>query len=191
MWYNSLHSHEHSVGTLMPTAPAGWGKGSWERGSSLPKSKLWIPFVGGWVPLFWGPEGYWLSEYHFWRCQVIEGIFSCCSDRDRDQTCSGTFSSSIGPGHSLAPVHPLTLGLQLRWGHCEILWNIKIHFVAQMVKNLPAMQESWVLSLNQDDPLEKGMAVHSNILSWRIPWTEEPGGLQSLGSQRVRHYWSD
>ena len=59
--------------------------------------------------------------------------------------------------------------------------------VAQMVKNLPAMRDSLVRSLGQEDPLEKGMATHSSILAWRIPWTEEPGGLQSMGLQRVRH----
>ena len=59
--------------------------------------------------------------------------------------------------------------------------------VAQMVKNLPAMQETHVRSLGQEEPLEKGMATHSNILALRIPWTGEPGGLQSMGSQRVRH----
>ena len=52
----------------------------------------------------------------------------------------------------------------------------------------PEMPETWVRSLGQEDPLEKGMATHSSILAWRIPWTEEPGGLQSMGSQRVRHY---
>ena len=57
--------------------------------------------------------------------------------------------------------------------------------MALIVKNLPAMQETWVLSLGQEDPLEKGMAIHSSILSWRIPWAEEPGRLQSMGSQRV------
>ena len=56
-----------------------------------------------------------------------------------------------------------------------------------MVKNLPAMHETWVQSLAWEDPLEKGMATHSSILPWRIPWTEEPGGLQSMGSQRVGH----
>ena len=56
--------------------------------------------------------------------------------------------------------------------------------VAQMVKNLPAMQETRVRSL------EKGMATHSSVLAWRIPWTEEPGGLQSMGSQRVRYDWA-
>ena len=57
--------------------------------------------------------------------------------------------------------------------------------VAQTVKNLLAMQGTCVRSLGQEDPLEKGMATHSSILAWRIPWTEEPGGLQSIGSQRV------
>ena len=56
-----------------------------------------------------------------------------------------------------------------------------------MVKNLPTMQQIWVRSLGQEDPLEKGMATHCSILAWRIPWTEEPGGLQSMGSQRVGH----
>ena len=56
-----------------------------------------------------------------------------------------------------------------------------------MVKNLLAMQETWVPSLDWEDSLEKGMAIHSGILAWRIPWAEEPGGLQSLGSLRVRH----
>ena len=59
--------------------------------------------------------------------------------------------------------------------------------VAQMVKNLPKVQETRVQSLAREDPLEKGMATHSSILAWRIPWTEEPGGLQSMGSQRVGH----
>ena len=57
--------------------------------------------------------------------------------------------------------------------------------VAQMVLNLPAMQEAQVLSLGEEDPLEKEMATHSSILAWRIPWREEPGGLQSTGLQRV------
>ena len=59
--------------------------------------------------------------------------------------------------------------------------------VAQMVKNLPTVLETQVRSLGQKDPLEKGMATHSSILAWRILWTEEPDGLQSRGSQRVRH----
>ena len=59
--------------------------------------------------------------------------------------------------------------------------------VARMVRNLPAMQETQVRSLGQEHPLEKGMTTHSSILAWRIPWTEEPGGLKPTGLQRVRH----
>ena len=61
--------------------------------------------------------------------------------------------------------------------------------MAQTVKNLPATWETLVPSLGQEDPLEKGMATHSSIIAWRIPWTEEPGDLRSMGSQRVRHDW--
>ena len=56
-----------------------------------------------------------------------------------------------------------------------------------MLKRLPAMQETWVQSLGREDLLEKEMATHSSILAWRIPWTEEPGGLQSTGLQRIGH----
>ena len=60
--------------------------------------------------------------------------------------------------------------------------------IAQMVKNLPTVQETSVRSLGGEDPLEKGMVTHSSILAWRIPWTEEAGRQQSMGSQRVGHY---
>ena len=64
---------------------------------------------------------------------------------------------------------------------------IRASQVAQMVKNLPAMQENWVQSLGWEDPLEKDMATHTSILAWRIPWTEEPGRLQSMERQRIGH----
>ena len=70
-----------------------------------------------------------------------------------------------------------------------VLWWLGTSLVGQTVKNLPAMQETWVRSLAQEDPLGKGMATHSSILAWRIPWTEEPGGLQSMVSQRVGRNW--
>ena len=63
----------------------------------------------------------------------------------------------------------------------------RVSLVAQMVKNPPVMQKNWVQSLGWDDPLEKGMATTSSILAWSIPWTEEPGGLWYMGSQRVGH----
>ena len=59
--------------------------------------------------------------------------------------------------------------------------------VAQRVKRLPAVQETWVRSLGQGDPLEEGMATHSSTLAWKVPWTEKPGRLQSMGLQGVRH----
>ena len=62
-----------------------------------------------------------------------------------------------------------------------------MELVTQMVKCLPAVQETWVQSLGWKDPLEKEMATHSSTLAWKIPWTEEPGRLQSMGLQRVRH----
>ena len=79
---------------------------------------------------------------------------------------------------------------------CEIsavVWYFEhswASLVAQSVKNLPAVQETWVQSLGWEDPLEKEMATHSSILAWKISWTEEPGGLQSMGSQRVGHDWA-
>ena len=82
------------------------------------------------------------------------------------------------------------------WGRKESDTTEQIHFtslhftslqVAQMVKNLPVMQETWVQSLGREDPLEKIMATHSSIPAWRIPWTEEPGRLQSMGLQRAGH----
>ena len=69
-------------------------------------------------------------------------------------------------------------------GRCRNDW---VSLVAQMAKNLPAVQEMGVRSLGGEDPPGNGMAAHSSILAWRIPWTEEPGGLQSMGSQRAGH----
>ena len=65
--------------------------------------------------------------------------------------------------------------------------TLRASLVAQTVKNPPVMQETRIRSLGWEDPLEEGMAIHSRILAWRIPWTEEPDGLQSMGWQRVRH----
>ena len=69
----------------------------------------------------------------------------------------------------------------------SILWISLASLVVQTVKNPPAVWETWVQSLGWDDPLKKGTSTHSSILAWRIPWTEEPGGLQSMGLQRVGH----
>ena len=77
-----------------------------------------------------------------------------------------------------------------------LAWNIHVakypraFLVAQSVKNLPAVQKTRVRSLSWEDPLEKEMATHSSIFAWEVSWTEEPGGLQSMGLQRVRHDWA-
>ena len=72
------------------------------------------------------------------------------------------------------------------WENLELPNIVKgTSLVAQMVKRLPAMRETWVQSLGREDTLEKEMATHSSTLAWKIPWTEEPGRLQSMGSQRV------
>ena len=77
--------------------------------------------------------------------------------------------------------------ISIFYAKLHIVW---VSLMAQMVKNLPAMRETLVRSLGWEDPLEKGMATQSRILAWRIPWTEEPGGLQSMESQRIRHDWA-
>ena len=81
------------------------------------------------------------------------------------------------PGSGRSPGEGIGYPLQYSWAS----------LVVQLVKNPPAMWETWVRSLGWKDPLKEGMATHSSILDWRIPWTEEPGGLETTGSQRVGH----
>ena len=73
--------------------------------------------------------------------------------------------------------------LKYMYGIYKYLYKVRASLIAQLVKNLPAIQETWVQFISQEDPLEKKMATHSSILAWRIPWTEKPGRLQSMGSQ--------
>ena len=85
----------------------------------------------------------------------------------------------FGENHTATPTNTTTRFPESIW---QRIWT---SLVAHEVKNLPTMWETQVQSLGKEDPLEKGMATHSSILAWRIPWTEEPGGLQSMGSQRA------
>ena len=86
--------------------------------------------------------------------------------------------------------HPLQYLNMLFTHQSSVETLLGIFLVVQLVKNPTAMQETWVWSLGWEDPLEEDKATHSSILAWRISWTEDPGGLQSLGPQRVRHnYW--
>ena len=89
----------------------------------------------------------------------------------KESTCNAGDTSSV-PGSGRSTGEGIGYPLQYSWAS----------LVAQLVKNLPAMWETWVLSLGWEDPLEKGKGTHSSILAWRIPWT-----VQSMGSQRVRH----
>ena len=95
---------------------------------------------------------------------------------DKESAYNAGDPSSI-PGSGRSPGEGIGYPLQYSWAS----------LVAQMVKNLPAMQENWVRYVNWEDPLEEVMETHSNILAWRILWTEEPGRRQSTGSHRVRH----
>ena len=97
----------------------------------------------------------------------------------KESTCNAGDPSSV-PGSGSSAGEGIGYPLQCSWAS----------LVAQMVKNPPAMQETWVWSLGWEDLLEEGMATHSSILAWRIPWTEEPGRLESMGLQRVRHDWA-
>ena len=94
----------------------------------------------------------------------------------KESACNAGDPSSI-PGSGTSTGEGLGYPLQYSWAS----------LVAQLVKNLPAMWETLVRFLGQEDPLEKEMATQSSILAWRIPWTEEPGGLQSMGPQIVGH----
>ena len=100
------------------------------------------------------------------------------SSAGKESACNAGYSRSI-PGLGRSSGEGIGCPLQYFWAF----------LVAQMIKNLPAVLENWVWSLDWEDLLEKGMATNSNILAWRIPRTEEPGRLQSMGSHRVGHDW--
>ena len=101
---------------------------------------------------------------------LLSGVSSCTPPRNVRQSRHSTFSLAF-----------VVVGV------LDFALSSRASLVAQVVKNLSAMQKTWVLSLGWEDPLGKGMVTHSSILAWRIPWTEEPGRLQSMGSQTIRH----
>ena len=125
--------------------------------------------------------------------------FTMCQSR---QDCTQAESGTVGfePSSVWFQTFALTLMLIIcklyypddlqRGPLTEAASSATLWTAAQTVKNLPAMRETWVRSLGREDPLEEGTATHSSILSWRIPRTEEPGGLQSIGSQRIGHDWA-
>ena len=106
----------------------------------------------------------------------LEHKFSFCfSCQETQKACNAWLQQQ-----KVKEDHTFSSSFYVRWAS----------LVAQRLKRLPSMQETWGWSLGQENPLEKEMATHSSILAWRIPWMEEPGGLQSTGSQRVRHDWT-
>ena len=117
-------------------------------------------------------------------------MFSNVSNQISNALCHKT-EAVILPALSAARWHPSCLGLtfpsQMSLAIRPLIVSLRASLVAQTLKNLPAMQETWVRSLDWEDALEKGTATHSSILAWRIPWTEEPDRLQSMEWQRVGH----
>ena len=111
-------------------------------------------------------------------CQRLPGKGFPGSSAGKESACSAGDPGLIS-GSGRSPGEGIGYPLQYPWA-C---------LVAQMVKNPPTMWETWVWFLGQEDSLEKGKATQSSILAWRIPWTGEPGKLQSIGLQRVRHDW--
>ena len=160
------------------------------RANSLEKTLIWGIIKDrrwrddrGWDGWMVSPTQWtwiWSSSRKWWRTRKPGVLFPWWS-----QTCLSDWTTP-----TTKPFH-----LEL-WPHetrdswikiLAVIWQSSL--VAQMVKNPPAMQETWVQSLDQEDPLEKEMATHSSIHAWKIPWTEQPGGLQSMRSQSVEHDW--
>ena len=106
-------------------------------------------------------------------------FYDCLTGFPGKSTCNVWDPSSV-PGSRRSSGEGIGCPLQSSWAS----------LVAQVVGNPPTVPETWVWSLGWEDPLEKGTATHSSILAWRIPWIEEPGGLQSMGSQRAGHDWA-
>ena len=106
--------------------------------------------------------------------------------------CCPSKSSSFGWGVSVGEAYEQMSrkqNVKSNMIYTEDIYTVWASLVTQLVKNLPAMWKTWFRSLGWEDPLEEGMVAHSIILAWRIPWTEEPGRLQSMGSQRVGQDW--
>ena len=119
-----------------------------------------------------------MENYVYWTLSIALKDFPGGSDGKASAYSAGDPGSIPGSGRS--PGEGNGNPLQYSW----------TSLVAQMVKRLPIMRETWVWSLGREDLLEKEIAIHSSTLAWKIPWMEEPGKLQSMGSQRVGHDWA-
>ena len=130
----------------------------------------------------------WLTELNW--TEAWSNYFGGMTNKSIFSFCSVIFKISVRWASRISN-RQLGLGQEHRGSKLCIWVLLKwgASMVAQMVKNLPAIRETWVQNLGQKDALEKGMATHSSILVWRISWTKEPGGLQAMGLQKVRHDW--
>ena len=162
-------------------------KPSWEppvTTSELASFDLWFPQTnsyGGDFSILVTPSHY----RQIWLALAVEEVMSL------SEFLTLLFTLEVGVVNWIASktmlrAFPGGLVVRTQCFHC---WGPGL-MAAESVKNLPAVWETWVWSLDWEEPLEKKMATHFSILAWRIPWTEEPGGLQSIGSQRVRHDWA-
>ena len=148
------------------------------------------PSLAGWLYPTLGqcPPGTTEGEfYHHVQCHHYPSLYYVnwlCEVMPRSLAI-GDYTQILPTSCSLKSIMCFTVLQKPALNYCLFQASL----VAQMVKNLPAVQDTQAQSLGWEDPLKKGMSTHSGILAWRIPWTQEPGRLQSMGSQRVRHGW--
>ena len=153
--------------------------GPWIKANSIQFSSVAQSCPTLWDPMDCSPPG--SSIHEIFQARILEWVaisFSRGSFQSRDWTGVSCIAGKCfyHLSHQGSPIY------------CYRQWFIYMWFYCA-VKNLPAVQETQIQFLGWEDPLEKEMATHSSILAWKISWTEEPDGVQSMGSQRVRHDW--
>ena len=161
-------------------------------GSSRIRDGTHVSCIGRWVFYHWATREAIILFYF-----LIWFIFGCAGSNIPHVAQYGqnkeSFTHTISYDSITLFCGQRSLASYSPWGHKKLdtteRLSVGASLVAQMVKNMPAIQDTQVWSLGQEDPLEKEMATHSSILAWRIPCTEEPGGLHSMALQRVRHDW--
>ena len=143
-----------------------------------PSRAVWQPRGVGWGRRWEGGSGRREGTYVYWfMLMYSRGLPHSSVSKE---SASNAGDPGLIPGSGRSPEEGI--GYPLHYSRASL--------VAQLVKNPPATRESWVWFLGREDPLEEHMATHSSFLAWRIPWTEEPGRLQSMGSQRFGHNWA-
>ena len=147
----------------------------WKSLRRIDISSSWYVWLNSPVKPFWTIV-FSFGDYYYYYYKFCFLLGFPGSSDGKDSTCNAGDPSSM-PGSGRSPGEGIGFPLQYSWAS----------LVAQTVKNVLVIWDTWVPSLGWEDPLEKGTATHSSILPWRIPWTEEPGWVQPVGSQRVGH----